>query len=67
MVVAGTVNILMLLLAASALRGVPGTDTLQGIYVALSDDLSVVVGGLFGLSLLVSGFASTAVVGRLAL
>lgn len=64
MVVAGTVNILMLLLAASALRGVPGTDTLQGIYVALSDDLSVVVGGLFGLSLLVSGFASTAVGGQ---
>lgn len=64
MLVAGTVNILMLLLAASALRGVPGTDTLQGIYAALNDDLSVVVGGLFGLSLLVSGFASTAVGGQ---
>lgn len=61
MVIAGGVNISMLLLAASALRGLPNTDTLEGIYAALNSELSVVVGGLFGLSLLVSGFASTAV------
>lgn len=61
MVLAGTVNISMLLLAASALRGQPNTDSLQGIFVALNDQISPLVGGLFGLSLLVSGFASTAV------
>ena len=61
MVLAGTVNISMLLLAASALRGQPDTDSLQGIFAALNDQISPLVGGLFGLSLLVSGFASTAV------
>lgn len=61
MLLAGTVNISMLLLAASALRGQPETDSLQGIFMALNDQISPLVGGLFGLSLLVSGFASTAV------
>ncbi|USN96516.1 MAG: Nramp family divalent metal transporter [Candidatus Nomurabacteria bacterium] len=64
MVIAGGVNISMLLLAASALRGLPGTDTLDGIYKVLNTDLSSLVGALFGLSLLVSGFASTAVGGH---
>lgn len=64
MVIAGGVNISMLLLAASALRGLEGTDTLEGIYTALNTNLSVVVGTMFGLSLLVSGFASTAVGGH---
>lgn len=64
MVIAGGVNIFMLLLAASALRGLPGTDTLDGIYKVLNTDLSSLVGALFGLSLLVSGFASTAVGGH---
>lgn len=61
MLVAGSVNIAMLLLAASALHGVPGTDTLQGIFTALQGQVSPVVATLFGLSLLVSGFASTTV------
>lgn len=61
MVIAGGVNIAMLLLAASALHGLSGTDTLEGIYRVLNDHLSTLVGGLFGLSLLISGFASTAV------
>ena len=61
MIIAGGVNIAMLLLAASALRGLPGTDTLEGIYMNLNGELSPLVGGLFGLSLLVSGLASTAV------
>ena len=61
MVIAGSVNIAMLLLAASALRGLTGTDTLEGIYMNLNGELSPLVGGLFGLSLLVSGFASTTV------
>jgi manganese transport protein len=61
MIVAGGVNICMLLLAASSLYGLPGTDTLEGIYTVLSSHLSSLIAGLFGLSLLVSGFASTAV------
>ena len=64
MVIAGSVNIAMLLLAASALRGVTGTDTLEGIYSALNTELSTLVGLLFGISLLISGFASTAVGGH---
>lgn len=61
MVLAGSVNISMLLLAAAALRGEPGTDSLEGIFAALGSNVSPIVGGLFGLSLLVSGFASTTV------
>ena len=61
MLLAGSVNISMLLLAASALPGLEGTDSLQGIYQALSSEISSLVGVLFGVGLLVSGFASTAV------
>jgi manganese transport protein len=61
MVVAGAVNISMLLLAASALRGMPDTDSLEGIFLALNSNVSSLVAWLFGLSLLVSGFASTTV------
>lgn len=61
MIIAGSVNIAMLLLAASALRGLPGTDTLEGIFMNLNGELSPLVGGLFGISLLVAGFASTTV------
>lgn len=64
MIVAGAVNISMLLLAASALQGQPATDTLQGIFAALNTHVSPIVAGLFGVSLLVSGFASTAVGGH---
>lgn len=61
MVVAGTVNIAMLLLAASALRGMPNTDSLEGIFAALDVTVGPLVAWLFGVSLLVSGFASTTV------
>lgn len=61
MVVAGSVNISMLLLAASALRGAPDSDSLEGIFRALDGNVSPLVSWLFGLSLLVSGFASTTV------
>jgi len=61
MVVAGSVNIAMLVLAASSLRGLPGVDTLAGIFTALNGNISSLVGFLFALALLVSGFASTAV------
>lgn len=61
MLFAGSVNIAMLVLSASALQGLPGTDSLQGIYNALSTHVSAVVAFLFAISLLISGFASTSV------
>ncbi len=61
MIVAGSVNIMMLLLAASSLQGMPGSDNLQTIHSGIAHTISPLVAWLFGLSLLVSGFASTAV------
>ncbi|WP_295014467.1 Nramp family divalent metal transporter [uncultured Microbacterium sp.] len=61
MVVAGAVNLGMLLLAAATLPGAAGTDTLEGAHTALTAQLGPVIGTLFALGLLASGFASTAV------
>ncbi|MGB7963254.1 MAG: Nramp family divalent metal transporter, partial [Propionicimonas sp.] len=61
LLVAGTVNIAMLLLAASSLAGVAGVDTIQGAHEALNTALGPVVGVLFGIGLLASGLASTSV------
>ena len=59
--VAGTVNIGLLLLAAANLRGVEGTDTIEGAHAAISDALGPVVGVVFAVGLLASGLASTSV------
>lgn len=61
MVVAGGVNIAMLLLAAAALRGVDGTDTIDGAHAAVDTQLGAVIGVGFAVALLVSGLASTSV------
>jgi manganese transport protein len=61
MAVAGTVNLAILLVAASALQGVPGTDTLEGAYAALDATLGSVVATVFAVGLLASGLASTSV------
>lgn len=61
MLVAGGVNVAMLLLAASALHGYAHTDTFDGIFAALHQAAGPLVAWLFALGLLVSGFASTAV------
>lgn len=61
MVCAGGVNIAMLLLAASALRGESSAESLEGIFQSLGHTLAPLVAWLFALGLLVSGFASTAV------
>jgi manganese transport protein len=61
MLVAGSVNIAMLLLSASALRNLPDVDSLSGIFMALGTHLGPLVASLFALGLLVSGLASTAV------
>lgn len=59
--IAGTVNLAILLLAAAALSGVPGTDSLEGAYAALRDTIGGTVAALFAVGLLASGLASTAV------
>ncbi|WP_292728340.1 Nramp family divalent metal transporter [Microbacterium sp. UBA837] len=61
MVIAGTVNLCILLLAAANLAGVPGTDSLEGAYAALRDGLGPIIATLFAVGLLASGLASTAV------
>lgn len=58
---AGTVNIGLLLLAAANLRGVEGTDTIEGAHAAISGALGPVVGVVFAVGLLASGLASTSV------
>ena len=59
--VAGAVNIAMLLLAASALAGVDGTDTIEGAHAAVVATLGPVIGVVFAVGLLASGLASTSV------
>jgi manganese transport protein len=61
MAIAGTVNLAILLLAASALQGVPGTDSLEGAHAALYSTLGPVVATVFAVGLLASGLASTSV------
>jgi len=62
MVVAGTVNISMLLVSAHSLPGIDGTSV-PAIHAGLTDRLGPAVGLLFALGLLASGLASTAVGG----
>lgn len=61
MLIAGTVNLAILLLAAANLAGVPGTDSLEGAYAALYAGLGPIVATLFAVGLLASGLASTSV------
>lgn len=61
LVLAGSVNIGMLCLAAEALPGVEGTDSIEGAHAAVTSALGPVVGILFGVGLLASGLASSSV------
>jgi len=61
LVVAGAVNVAMLLLAASALRGVPGTDTIEGAHAAIEAALGPGIAIVFAIGLLASGLASSSV------
>lgn len=58
---AGVVNIALLLLAASALSGVGGTDTIEGAHAAITASLGPAIGVVFAIGLLASGLASTSV------
>ncbi|MBX3194577.1 MAG: Nramp family divalent metal transporter [Microbacteriaceae bacterium] len=59
--IAGTVNVVILLLAAATLQGVEGTNTLEGAHAAIQSALGPVVATLFAVGLLASGLASTSV------
>ena len=61
LLLAGTVNIAMLLLAASTLTGQTGVDTIEGAQAAISAALGPLVGVAFAVALLASGLASTSV------
>lgn len=61
LLLAGTVNIAMLLLAASTLSGQTGVDTIEGAQAAISAALGPLVGVAFAVALLASGLASTSV------
>ncbi|AOZ73510.1 divalent metal cation transporter [Boudabousia tangfeifanii] len=61
LILAGAVNIALLLLAATSLRGVEGTDTIEGAHAAITAHLGPAVGVIFAIGLLASGLASTSV------
>ena len=61
MVVAGAVNLAMLLVAATNLQGREDTDTIEGAHAAVRDTLGPTVALLFAIGLLASGLASTSV------
>jgi manganese transport protein len=61
LVIAGTVNVVILLLAAATLQGVAGTDTLEGAHAAIGSALGPIVATMFAVGLLASGLASTSV------
>ncbi len=61
MLVAGTVNLALLLVAATNLRGVEGTDTIEGAHAAVAGALGPGVALFFAVGLLASGLASTSV------
>lgn len=61
LVIAGGVNIGMLVLAAANLRGVDATDTIEGAHAAITSAMGPVIGAVFAIGLLISGLASTSV------
>jgi manganese transport protein len=61
MLVAGTVNLALLLVAATNLRGKEGTDTIDGAHAAVGEALGPGVALFFAIGLLASGLASTSV------
>jgi manganese transport protein len=61
MLVAGAVNLAMLLVAATNLRGRDDTDSIEGAYGAVRDTLGPTIALFFAIGLLASGLASTSV------
>lgn len=61
MLVAGAVNLSMLLVAATNLQGRDNTESIEGAHAAVRDTLGPTVALLFAIGLLASGLASTSV------
>ncbi len=61
MLVAGAVNLSMLLVAATNLQGLDDTDSIEGAHAAVGDTLGPTVALFFAIGLLASGLASTSV------
>lgn len=61
MLVAGAVNLSMLLVAATNLQGRADTDSIEGAHAAVRDTLGPTVALFFAIGLLASGLASTSV------
>jgi manganese transport protein len=61
MLVAGTVNLSMVLVAATNLQGRDNTDSIEGAHAAVRDTLGPTVALFFAVGLLASGLASTSV------
>jgi manganese transport protein len=61
MLVAGAVNLAMLLVAATNLQGVENTDSIEDAYSAVQNTLGHTVALFFAIGLLASGLASTSV------
>jgi manganese transport protein len=61
MLVAGAVNLSMLLVAATNLQGMDNTDSIEGAHAAVQSTLGPTVALLFAIGLLASGLASSSV------
>lgn len=61
LILAGMLNLSLLVVAATSLEGLPGTDTLQGVHAVVTSELGAGVALLFAVALLGSGLASTSV------
>ncbi|WP_220133064.1 Nramp family divalent metal transporter [Streptomyces ipomoeae] len=61
LLIAGSANIALLLLAAGNLYDIPGVDSIQGAHAAITRALGTAVGLVFGIGILASGLASTSV------
>ncbi|MDO3635442.1 Nramp family divalent metal transporter [Mycolicibacterium arseniciresistens] len=61
MLVAGAVNLAMLLVAATNLQGMENTDSIEGAYAAVQNSLGQTVALFFAVGLLASGLASSSV------
>lgn len=61
MLVAGAVNLSMLLVAATNLQGMDNTDSIEGAHAAVQSTLGAGIALLFAIGLLASGLASSSV------
>lgn len=61
LLLAGMVNLALLVLAANSLHGMSGTDTIEGAQQAIQTVLGPVIGTIFSIGLLASSLSSTSV------